>query len=1139
MPTLVLLVLWVLSATKTGTLSLTESFSQTNSITKSLSQSKSESMSSSVSLSDTFSLSIPTGTLTFSSSPTFSISKSDSFSKTVSLSIPTGSVSHSSSLSFTVSLSLPTATQTISESLPTATESFSSSKSFSSSLTESVSLTISMSLPTGSVSFSKSLTFSYSLTETFSLSETFSESLTFSLSLPTASATFSSSITWSVSLTSSDSLTLSKSLTLSMSLTIPTLSVTASLPTGTMTSSQTITETISLPTGTNSLSLPTSSGSVSLSESESRTSSVSNSEELSQSLSLTITKSLSLATHSETYSLSLPTHSRTVSFSLPTGTASQSFSLTKSLSLPTATVTTSQTETVSVTLSLPTVTLSLSKSFSLTKTDSVSLTKSISLSESVSQTRITQTNYSIAVEPKTFIEGQEFRIRMKAQFGDDDIKRFDSLNKENIKLELYEHKSDIGLDCNMYVSSQPALWKCEDRIGFDSGERESGDRFVLNIYCTVVAPENSFRFIICFKHNLDISWDVDPFRGWQPLPITETPEIQTLYTLQSIPTRVNYYLPDPTSSQYAIIQLLSSEDGWNFTYPQSQLCGRKGRLTLACGEGDSLKIVRKGSSCTKERILSDSHPYYGSQYIDRSNGNWIDDDLFTLTESATPGGVGLFGTRHGNPLVDSWQNSGLYPQYDSIKSPSKENEYFDKESFVYVKLPKRIPILFDAQDRNINFYEICFSSREQRMSWSRENETIISVPMWRKLYSTSGVTSFEVKSEPVGWSAFDLTPESWATVVFDDSTEGKLSSHQAVSNPSIGSSSSLSPVFNSISLYDYFENTISGEGLSGGDFFRLVRTDHFTETDRTGISNGTLFYGSTPSVGCWYSNLDDLPVDKNSFGGFAEQLAKYPIGSANLNGDPSNLTSDNDAEDRKTVFSTIWIPPPSSHDYYVCYRRSCRLSNCPTSSGMRVLPWHGGVNYNPISNRNPMDKVMGDPPMKWIHAKTITSKRETISNAIHDGRLHSASGDLINDVYPEVLPPSQKQQNQAMRFSNVDIDRRYPPSVHSLQAYLNDTRMGTWGPIKLSSFNQSDMFDSRPWNFHRKYNKTDGVEFTIGSAIRLVPSNMPCESLVQNNLTFMLSSSKEGQQFDGGNVECSNSLALIDEKLCSGVSCVI
>ena len=234
-------------ATKTQTVSislsesqsLSKSTSQTSSLTSSISMpTMSESYSNSLSLSSSISatsvsmsqsMSLPTASvtysltntysnsLTFSSSLSFSSSLTETFSQSMSgsLTIPTGSetfskslsetesatgsLSDSYSVSLTFSLSLPTGTETYSLTLPTGSTSYSLTVSFSLP-TSTATKTFSLSLPTRTLTSSAT----YSLTVSMSIptaSATFtSETSTFSVTLPTASMTFSESLTFTISM---------------------------------------------------------------------------------------------------------------------------------------------------------------------------------------------------------------------------------------------------------------------------------------------------------------------------------------------------------------------------------------------------------------------------------------------------------------------------------------------------------------------------------------------------------------------------------------------------------------------------------------------------------------------------------------------------------------------------------------------------------------------------------------------------------------------------------------------------------------------------------------------------------------------------------------------------------------------------
>eukprot|EP01060_Flectonema_neradi_P029826 TRINITY_DN421_c0_g1_i17.p1 TRINITY_DN421_c0_g1~~TRINITY_DN421_c0_g1_i17.p1 ORF type:complete len:4653 (+),score=1056.46 TRINITY_DN421_c0_g1_i17:121-14079(+) len=765
---------------------------------------------------------------------------------------------------------------------------------------------------------------------------------------------------------------------------------------------------------TTSLSLPTGSASMSMSHSMSLSKSLSLSHSLSASQSITTSLSLPTGTASQTISLSLPT--ATVSMSLPTGTAT----FTQSLSLPTGTA---------------------SLTFSPT---------------------VRRHNYTLNIAPSSFTEGQEVRIQIKTISVIDQVsvKHFNLTDDTAMTVKIFAWSSTYDDNCGGYVQGATAL---QTRKGFGlSTSVALNTTIVDSAYVTFDAPSSTTPFVICFRHHIDEGgvWDVDSHDIWTAF------EIKDQHIFTSSASNAWYYLPEASAGQYAIIQLLSSETTWNFTYSPSSCAGTNYATMSTCGLGDALKIVPKGKACTYE-FQSPTKQYLGTNYVE-NDGTWSPEALVGLKEGATAGGMGLFGTQYANPLLDTWSGSGNYwPINDENVTvvPGGWGET-TKHAYVYVRLPTTVG----------SQYDVCFSSREQRIQWKTENSSNIDqVPAWRKLYRCTSATGcpsndanpyFTVVTEEVGWSMVDLTPGTWGEIVFDDSGAGKLSTVAALSHVEQHaiSTSMTKP------LVRYSKRQANYWAPQGGDYFRLVATSRFTEATSYG-RDWTTDYGSSPSVGCWYRAADATY-------GYIDLGAQYGIASRDLTGDPTVAGGANDeASSQSAAYSTLYVPSTEFSQWYVCYRRTCNAgSGCVANSGLRVLPFHrSGV---------------GSTPTKWLHLNT-----------------NYLPGTISSSAQPLV------PQSWGATATGVD----YP---QTMTWYMNDTRAGTWGPIIIEMSNRSSAvdLDSRPWNFVRTWDTTtDTVMATKGSTLRLVPSSKPCDYPQFTGNSDMGADSK-----DGGMVECNS-----------------
>ena len=799
---------------------------------------------------------------------------------------------------------------------------------------------------------------------------------------------------------------------------------------------------------------------------------------------ITLTETLSFPT--DTVSASLPTETSTVTFSLPTSTGSE-------------TVTTSETKS----LSLPTASVSYSHSSTASLTDSRSATLSFSESHSISQTLQFFNNYTAVIVPdiNELTEGQEFRFRIQITFDDiNELKFFNISELGEVQAALYRWSSTHSSDCDAYATSSTPLLSA-NQFGVSDVERELGNRYVGSAFFTFSAPSSDVPFLICYKHTQSQRYrSVDSAGGsWQLFSLESG-----TYSMTSLPSKTWYYLPESSARQYAIIELLSVDVNWGFRY-SSSACGKSQSTDYtsmrSCSMGDNLKIVPEGVPCTSEHQTFKGS-YYGSSHV-QDNGIWQHSATIGLLEGATAGGVARFGTQYSNPLTDDWTEPGHYKYSNMELSQGVNNQHEaafpSKHSYAYVKLPDSVG----------SSYEVCFTGLEERIRMKNEtilgNSTITSIPVWRKLYrctskklcSQRSVTAangdillnserkFTISTETVGWSSNDLSPNTWGTIRFSDSSGSVLNTKSAAATtvygftqltPSPTTSSFPIPVAGELSSYKTNYWSVTG----GGDMFRLVKYSSMSEVTvsrETPFDNKKYDLGSFPNTGCWDRSLD-VPLTSLSHGGFIDNSPPpaMPVGSADLTADPTNsTTTQHNEHSQPAAYSTVYIPDAQTL-WVVCYRKSST-----PNAGFRVAIWHGS---------STIDSIL---PNKWRHL----SKHYPPDNAM---------GFLL-------IP---------WRYGKLNR----PPAV---TWYANDTREGVWSPIIIELSNQSttSMLDQRKWNYVRNYSLTDTVADTVGCAIRVVRAEYPCESPT---------SYEYYESTDGGQLQCNTIGATNDSFNCLGSS---
>ncbi|KAJ9470662.1 hypothetical protein DIPPA_00634 [Diplonema papillatum] len=711
----------------------------------------------------------------------------------------------------------------------------------------------------------------------------------------------------------------------------------------------------------------------------------------------------------------------------------------------------------------PTVTFTLPTGTE-TFTSSESHTSSETHTSSLTLTRESSNNYTMDLQPAWFYAGQEFRIRIEAVLeqspaaAEQNKKMFNASDMGTLEVRLYAWSASIGAECSAYSSSPLAT---ENEFGMTVAASAAGERFVAAAHMTLIAPAGSTKFVICFKHTMDERYfNLERNGEWQAF--ARSSDGRDVF--EAADSKVWYHIPDATVGQYAIVQLLSEEDGWNFTYAPSTCA-----TTWAdCGKGDNLKIVPAGAPCTYE-YQNFGSDYFGSTQV-QADGTWATAALDGMREGATAGGVGVFGTQYANPLVDAWTAAGTYypantenfQHADVVVDPVGGET---RHAYAYVRLPA-----------TTGSYDVCFSSLEQRISLRTGHTILESIPVWRKLYrctsasacaTNSAAKEFTTAAEPMGWSMVDLSPNTWGEIVFDDSSETQLNSEAATSTVIVSAPvATVAYPYTSTATANYW-------APAGGDHFKIVSSAYFAEettASRVAPYSTGAQLGSRPSAGCWSRALDTASSSASpaEHGGMVDDGARYPIGSRDLTGDPTDSTASHDASGVAATFATLYVPNHMTR-WHVCYRRTCTFSGatCPKYSGYRVLAFH--------------TSTKGTVPAKWVHLE---------AKYAHD----------------ELVPAT---------WGGEEMD--FGPST---TWFMNDTRIGTWGPLIVEQTNATEGggLDSRAWNLVRTYATGDTVTATIGSTLRLVKWDRPCDYPGFDGHDETMAA----MQTDGGMVECNS-----------------
>eukprot|EP01059_Diplonema_ambulator_P024858 TRINITY_DN413_c1_g1_i1.p1 TRINITY_DN413_c1_g1~~TRINITY_DN413_c1_g1_i1.p1 ORF type:complete len:3944 (+),score=986.90 TRINITY_DN413_c1_g1_i1:61-11892(+) len=434
--------------------------------------------------------------------------------------------------------------------------------------------------------------------------------------------------------------------------------------------------------------------------------------------------------------------------------------------------------------------------------------------------------YQTEISPGTSIaEGQEVRIALKATGA-----TFDSVGND---LEVRIYKDADGTCTQQTGNGVVPLWTSTT---WGMVVKPTGTTVDTAAMTFVAPPTATGAFIICFKH-------ASGGNTW-------TTFTTTVSKWTSVSSSLTFSFPYATVGQNAVGMLQVA--GMNF---QASASSCYTTSTPASCSGDFFKFVTKGAPCTVE--TNDPSTYFGTNKV-ASTGLWT--DLGDAQTGVVAGSIGLgaIGSNTVNPLISSMAAGSL-----------------GNTAYVYVTIPSQA-------------YDVCYSSKDQRAAALTLPATTIinAVPVWRKIKGCDDTSSacktipgwtFTPNAETVKWLAADLTPTSYATLVFNDLAGG---------------------------LNTFAHIPVNYYTSAGGDMFKIVSADKFS--------------GAYP-IGCWDTTNE------------AFDLTLEPTGSKDLHGDPTNTAATNNAMNQQVAFGNVWIP--ASGTWHVCYKTT------KTMTGFRVITY--------------------------------------------------------------------------------------------------------------------------------------------------------------------------------------------------------
>eukprot|EP01059_Diplonema_ambulator_P032251 TRINITY_DN6252_c0_g1_i3.p1 TRINITY_DN6252_c0_g1~~TRINITY_DN6252_c0_g1_i3.p1 ORF type:complete len:269 (+),score=99.15 TRINITY_DN6252_c0_g1_i3:75-809(+) len=159
----------------------------------------------------------------------------------------------------------------------------------------------------------------------------------------------------------------------------------------------------------------------------------------------------------------------------------------------------------------------------------------------------------MAVEPSSFVEGQEIRIQLKTVLDglvmnsstyrlEYNKKLFNVSDVGSVRVRMYTWQSSYAADCEKYKGTTPIAERNE--FGMTQSARYEGLEFVQAAHVTFPAPSSSTKFIICFKHRLPqytFSVPTIPDKMNDVWQVFSTSSGQ--YVFQATASKAWYYLP--------------------------------------------------------------------------------------------------------------------------------------------------------------------------------------------------------------------------------------------------------------------------------------------------------------------------------------------------------------------------------------------------------------------------------------------------------------------------------------------------------------------------------------------------------------------------------------------------------------------
>ena len=614
------------------------------------------------------------------------------------------------------------------------------------------------------------------------------------------------------------------------------------------------------------------------------------------------------------------------------------------------------TTTLSQSASLPTGTASYTKSESVSYSGTETYTVTETFSETMTKSLVEFTHLRLDFSSTGFHQGDEVRVRISTVvhtssntvpvIHSDTFLPFlnASAPGASVDFRMFEVgvvDSSVTTTCASLVASSSQPYFSSIEFGVKEGEPVD-HQYTPSAHFTTYIPATNFTF--CVKYN-DPQFIFPDENTWLMLQYntesyaTSSTPSGTWYFTPS-PPRVRMLVPvDPSAGDYAPLGFVS--DG-TFGFTLSSTECNTSSSDSACGVGDSAKIVPAGSPCTIET-------YTGGVYVGANlvspGGAWSTSGLARYHEGTYAGGVGRIAEGTALPFSTTTQTAQAAAGgtvYGYFRLPDGPGEY---------------EICYSAQTQRAEVYSAQLNSTYTNVTVS---EQIEALPVWTKVFLceasdtclySANTSIFTVLNATMGWTMYDLTPQSWGTIKFSGDNLRRVPSQVATT---------LTPT---------------------GDAFRIVPN---SAQDASFLVYPACFGTAAMTV----------------------SGAAYD-GGATLTGDPTN--PEDQSLSSNTTYGEAFVP--ASGDYIVCYRKWNEYGKWRVLS-YDATPHEvlGGMNYSsnlltPGVYANSLQRRR--PFLAWELLSNLTyAETETpvVINAVYGGRVDSRSWTGFHGTILRVVP---------------------------------------------------------------------------------------------------------------------------------------